>query len=577
MNILGISCFYHDSGVALLRDGELVAAVSEERFTRLKHDPGLPVNGIAYVLREAGLTIDDIDVVGFYDKPLRKFERIVRSHVAHFPKSYPQFMRAVPGWLRTKLRFKQILADEVGYHGPVIYGEHHLSHAASAYFLSGWDEAAVLTVDGVGEWATTSWGHAKGDQIELIGEVRFPHSLGLLYSCITGYLGFKVNSGEYKVMGLAPYGEPKWVDQLKQAILIRDDGSFRLDMDYFAYDYAMKMHTDKLCELLGGPAREPEAKMDQRHMDIARSVQAIVDEVMVKLATHVHEQTGCKRLCLAGGVALNCVANGHILRESPIEELFVQPAAGDAGGAVGVAFYIYNQLLHKPLGPRLPTPYLGPGFTDEQVQQALDRYGAVYQKYERTELVAEVARLIEEKNVIGWFQGRMEFGPRALGNRSILGDARDPKMRDTINIKIKFREGFRPFAPSVLREYCQDYFELEGDSPYMLLVAPVREDNRTIPAVTHVDGSARIQTVTPEDNALYYELIDAFRQRTGCPLIINTSFNVRGEPVVCTPSEGYECFMRTNMDVLAIGSFVLHKKDQPELDLATAAEAFGLD
>jgi len=578
MNILGLSCYYHDSAACLLVDGLPVAAASEERFSRKKHDSSFPVHAIRYAFKEAGIGADDLDAVIFYDKPLTKFDRLLRSQVHHFPGSFKQFVDGMPRWVATKLRLPKTLKDDLGYRGPLLYSEHHLSHAASAYYTSGWDEASVLTVDGVGEWSTASWGVGRGNKLELKGEIRFPHSLGLLYSAFTYYCGFKVNSAEYKLMGLAPYGQPKYVDRIRQLIRIAPDGTFRLDMKHFDYDVGQRMFNQRFEEVMGAPPRPLNATgMDDFYMDVARSIQAITEEVMVKLATSVVERTGLPKLCMAGGVALNCVANGHILREAPIEDLYVQPAAGDAGGAMGAAYVLYNQLLDRPRAPRLPTPYLGPGYDEEAIRATLDRFGAVYERMDREALVERGAELLDTAHVVGWYQGRLEWGPRALGHRSILGDPRHPEMRDIINRKIKFREGFRPFAPSVLEEYIGEYFEIDRPSPYMLLVAPVRKDKPALPAITHVDGSARIQSINREQDALYYELIDAFRRRTGCPLVINTSMNVRGEPIVNTPEDAYLCFMRTNMDALVAGPFVMLKDRQPPLQLASAEEAFGLD
>jgi len=579
MNILGLSCYYHDAAACLLVDGQPIAAASEERFTRKKQDSGFPVNAIRYALREAEIGVGDIDGVIFYDKPLIKFDRLLRSQVHHFPASFKQFVDGMPRWVATKLRLPKTLKEELNYTGPLLYSEHHLSHAASAYYTSGWDEAAVLTVDGVGEWATASWGVGRGNDLDLKGEIRFPHSLGLLYSAFTYYCGFKVNSAEYKLMGLAPYGQPKYVDTIKQLIRVAPDGTFRLDMKYFDYDKGQQMFNEDFEALMGRPRRPlGDSEMPEFYKDVARSIQWVTEEVMVKLATSVVERTGIKRLCMAGGVALNCVANGKIIRDSPVEELFVQPAAGDAGEAMGAAYVLYNQLLNRPRVPRLPTPYLGPGYNDAEVKADLDRYKAVYTKMERQALLERTAELIDSDKVVGWYQGRMEWGPRALGHRSILGDARHPKMRDIINMKIKFREGFRPFAPSVLEEHIGEVFEIDRPSPYMLLVAQVAEAwLGKLEAITHVDGSARIQSINREQDAMYYDLIKAFYERTGCPVVINTSMNVRGEPIVCTPEDAYLCFMRTNMDVMVCGSFLMMKADQPKLELATAAEEFGLD
>lgn len=582
MYILGLSCFYHDAAACLLKDGVPVGAVDEQAFTRKKHDPDFPIHAIRWCLDQAGIEATDLHAVAFYDKPLWKFERMLLSHLATFPKSFPQFVQGMPSWFATKLRLDKLLKRELEYTGPILYGQHHLSHAASAFYASGWDEAAVLTVDGVGEWSTASWGVGRGSKIDLHGEIRFPHSLGLLYSAMTWYLGFKVNSGEYKVMGLAPYGEPKYVDRIKRLIHVKDDGTFRLDMRYFTFDHGMRMYNAGFEEVLGQPTRpQNHGELPQFYKDIARSLQEVVNEVMVKLATKVVQETGVPRICLAGGVALNCVANGHILRDAPIEDIFVQPAAGDAGGAMGAALWAWHDLLEKPRSWRLQSAYLGPGYTDDEIQADLDRYGAVYRRLERQELLDETAGLIDQSLVVGWYQGRREWGPRALGHRSILGDARHPEMREIINAKIKMREGFRPFAPSCLEEDAGKYFEIDRPSPYMLLVAQVRDEVRNgpepLPAITHVDGSARIQTINKEQDPLYHDLLQAFKKRTGCSVFINTSMNVRGEPVVTTAEDAYRCFMRTHMDALICGPFVMRKEDQPEIELKSARDEFGLD
>jgi len=563
LNILGISCFYHDSAACLIQDGHVVAAASEERFTRKKHDEGFPRQAIRYCLEAGGIQAGDLDYVGFYDKPILKFERLISTYLSTFPRGFTSYSKAMPVWLKEKLWIPSLIRKELGYKGKILFTEHHMSHAASAFLVSPFKEAAILTVDGVGEWATASYGVGKDRQIDLFKEIRFPNSLGLLYSAFTYYLGFKVNSAEYKVMGLAPYGEPKYVDEVKQLIDIKDDGSFVIDMSYFSYHHGLRMVNGNFSRLFGGPVREPESKLEQRHKDIAMSVQKVTEEVMLKMAGYLHRETGMENLCLAGGVALNCVANGRVLREGPFKDLFIQPAAGDAGGALGVAAYIYHCVLDKPRVETMEHAYLGPEYSDEEIQEVLKIHAAPAKRLQREDLVRDVAALIDGQTVIGWFQGRMEFGPRALGSRSILADARNPKNKDVVNLKIKFRESFRPFAPTVLEEKISEYFEIDRPSPYMLLVAPVREEKRIIPSVTHVDHSARIQSINRSQNPLYYDLIKEFENRTGVPVIINTSFNVRGEPIVCTPEDAYRCFMRTHMDYLVLGPYLLDKKEQP--------------
>jgi carbamoyltransferase len=578
MYILGLSCFYHDAAACLLRDGVPIAAASEQAFTRVKHDPDFPIRAIRWALSEAGIGPEDIDLVAFYDKPLVKFERMLRSHLATFPKSFPQFVKGMPGWFATKLRLDKLLTRELGYSGAIVYGQHHRSHAASAFYASGWDEATLLTVDGVGEWSTATWGVGRDRRLEILGEIRFPHSLGLLYSSFTYYLGFKVNSAEYKVMGLAPYGRPLYTDRIGELFHLKEDGTFRLDMRCFDFDHGMRMYNKRFEEVMGAPTRPYESgPLTQFHKDVARSLQEVVNETMTRLATRAVEASGVPRLCLAGGVALNCVANGHILRNAPIEDIFIQPAAGDAGGAMGAALWAWHELLDNPRKWKLEDVYLGPGYDEAQIEHTLNGFGAVYQRMDRQPLLDRTAALIDQCMVVGWYQGRLEWGPRALGHRSILGDARHPEMRDIINRKIKFREGFRPFAPSVLEDQAARYFELDRPSPYMLLVSPVRADAEPLPAITHVDGSARIQTIRRDQEPLYYDLIDTFRQRTGCGVVINTSMNVRGEPIVNTPEDAYMCFMRTEMDTLVMGPFVLMKEEQPGLDLLSAEDAFGLD
>lgn len=578
MRVLGISCFYHDAAACLIDDGRIVAAANEEAFSRKKHDSDFPKRAIAYCLAEAGINAAKLDAVIYYDKPLKKFDRALRTHIDHFPSAFGPFLRKMPHMISHELRFPKVLRDEIGYKGPVLYSEHHLSHAASAYYCSGWDEASILTVDGVGEWTSSSWGVGRGNQIELMGETRFPHSLGLLYSAITFYLGFKVNSAEYKVMGLAPYGEPRFVEQFRKLIAVAPDGSFRLDMQYFDFERGQRMYNSRLEALFGRPTRPLEAgELEPFHMDIAKSLQVVVDDVMVKLATHIVKMTGSSKLCLAGGVALNCVANGEILRRAPVSDIYIQPSAGDAGGAMGAALQLWNGLLQKPRLPRLETAYLGPGQPTAKIRATLDHYGAKYVELSREDLLARTCTLLESGKVVGWHQGRLEWGPRALGHRSILGDPRHPEMRDVINRKIKMREGFRPFAPSVLEDQVSEWFEIDRPSPYMLLVAPVRKDKPALPAITHVDNSARIQTINREQDSLYYDLIATFGQRTGVPVLINTSMNVRGEPMVNTADDTYRCFMRTEMDALVLDQFVLLKEEQPPLVLKSAADEFGLD
>lgn len=591
--ILGISAYYHDSAAALLVDGRLVAAAQEERFTRKKHDPGFPTHAIEYCLAEAGITPSDVDYVGFYDKPLLKFDRLIETYLAFAPNGFSSFAKAIPVWIKEKLFLEREMRRELKgqYKRRFVFGEHHVSHAASAFFPSPFEEAAVLTLDGVGEWATATYGHGRGNKVTVTHELRFPHSLGLLYSAFTYFCGFKVNSGEYKLMGLAPYGQPRYVDRIVGTLVdIKDDGSIWMDMSYFNYCQGLTMTSKKFDDLFGGPPRAPEAPLTEREMDLAASIQQVTEEIMLRAARHVHAETGSKNLCLAGGVALNCVGNGRILREGPFDRVWIQPAAGDAGGALGVALYIWHQLLDRP---RVVEPcdamqgsLLGPAFPQDDICSTLDRQGARYTLYPDDESLCEaVADLMAQEQVVGWVQGRMEFGPRALGSRSIIGDARSASLQSTMNLKIKFRESFRPFAPVVLQERVDEYFEMAPgtESPYMLLVAPVRPEHRVastngslrgldklkmprsdIPAVTHVDYSARVQTVDAGRHGRFYDLVRAFERRTGCPVVVNTSFNVRGEPIVCTPEHAYRCFMATNMDVLVLERAVLRKSEQPE-------------
>src|SRR5579885_105981 len=611
MNILGISAYYHDSAACLVRDGEVVAAAQEERFTRKKHDHRYPARAVEFCLKQAGITPDQLDYVAFYDKPLLKFERLLETYLDYAPRGLRSFLMAMPLWLREKLWIREQVAKESGFRSKVLFTEHHESHAASAFFPSPFESAAVLTMDGVGEWATSSYGYGRGNELHLLSELHFPHSLGMLYSAFTYYTGFKVNSGEYKVMGLAPYGEPRYVRRiLDELVDLRDDGSLRLNMRYFNFAAGLTMTGARFDELFGGPPRAPESEVTQREMDLARSVQEVCEEAMLRMARHAHRETGEKNLCLAGGVALNCVGNGRVLREGPFERVWIQPAAGDAGGSLGAALSVWYQYLGNSRDVKevcrgradgMKGAYLGPEFTGDEIEEFLLTSGARYRRVERSELAETVARLLADEKVVGWFQGRMEFGPRALGARSILGDPRSPRMQSQMNLKIKFRESFRPFAPSVLRERVREYFEMDCDSPYMLLVAPVRAELRremndaeeqlfgieklniprsTIPAVTHVDYSARVQTVRREDNPAYYELLSAFERLTGCAVVVNTSFNVRGEPIVCTPAEAFACFMRTEMDALVLGDFVLLKTEQGESAFAedlSWQEEFQLD
>ena len=596
--ILGISAFYHDSAAALVVDGKIAAAAQEERFTRKKHDPDFPIHAIDYCLEETGLTPEATDYVGFYDKPFLKFERLLETYLSFAPSGFRSFTLAMPLWLKQKLRLPREMNRGLkqGYQKRYIFCEHHESHAASAFFPSPFEEAAILTLDGVGEWATATLGSGQGNRIELSHELRFPHSLGLLYSAFTYFTGFRVNSGEYKLMGLAPYGEPRYVDLILEKLVdLKEDGSFRMDLSYFNYCQGLTMTSKKFDRLFGRPPRQPETPLVESDMDLAASIQKVTEEIMLRSASNLHQLTGLKNLCLAGGVALNCVGNGRIQREGRFDNVWIQPAAGDAGGALGVALLIWHQLLEHPREANQPDSQmgslLGPRFGDEQIRQTLSQAGAVYHHFsDEDELCSRVADLLDSQQVVGWMQGRMEFGPRALGSRSIIGDARDQEMQTVMNVKIKFRESFRPFAPSVLEEKAAAHFKMETEqpSPYMLLVAPVQPSQRLrpgndanqlkglqklkgtcsqLPAITHVDYSARVQTVDEARNPRYHKLIRAFEQKTGCPVIINTSFNVRGEPIVCTPAEAYHCFMGTHMDVLVVGNFLLHKKEQPKSEL----------
>ena len=615
--ILGISAYYHDSAAALLKDGELVAAAQEERFSRKKHDARFPGGAISYCLESDGLNLNDIDRIVFYDKPLIKFERLLETYLSYAPNGFRSFVAAMPVWLKEKLYLKTVLKKELaGLAGckpkdlpPLLFAEHHQSHAASAFFFSPFERAAVLCLDGVGEWATTSTWLGNGASLEPLWEIDFPHSLGLLYSAFTYFTGFRVNSGEYKLMGLAPYGEPRYADLILDKLLdLKEDGTFRLDMQYFNYCTGLTMTNSRFDEIFGGPPRKPESELTQREMDIAASIQVVTEEVVLRLANTLHEETGETNLCLAGGVALNCVANGRLLREGPYENIWIQPAAGDAGGAAGAAAIVWHDYdkqprklngSNSPATDRMRGSYLGPGFSAEQIRTELDAMGATYRVLDDDALFSETARLLDAENVIGWFQGRMEFGPRALGGRSIIGDPRSATMQSVMNLKVKYRESFRPFAPSVLWERVADYFEQDAPSPYMLIVAPVREALRTpltdeheqlfgidklklkrsdLPAITHVDYSARVQTVHADTNPRYHALLRAFEALTGCGVLVNTSFNVRGEPIVCTPTDAYRCFMRTEMDYLVIENFILDKREQPAWEDDTSwQDEFELD
>jgi carbamoyltransferase len=611
MRIIGLSAFYHDSAAALLIDGQILAAAQEERFTRKKHDAGFPRHALAYCLEEGGLTLRDIDHVVFYDKPFLKFERLLETYLAFAPRGFRSFRMAMPLWLKEKLFQKQLLRDELrvfdakfDWESKLLFTEHHQSHAASAFFPSLFEEAVILTMDGVGEWATASIAYGHGNHLEMRKELHFPHSLGLLYSAFTYYTGFKVNSGEYKVMGLAPYGEPKYANLILERLIdLKPDGSFRLDQSYFDYCTGLRMTNDSFDALFGGPARKPEERLDQRHMDLAASIQAVTEEIMLRLTRSVAAETGAENLCLAGGVALNCVGNGKVLRDGTFKRIWIQPAAGDAGGALGAALAAYH--LHKGQPRRAENQldgmngaYLGPGYEDNECAARLERIGARFVRLGDKQVIERAATDLADGKGLGWFQGRMEFGPRALGNRSILADPRSPSMQSELNLKIKFRESFRPFAPAVLREDVANWFELDADSPYMLLVANVVERRRRamtveeralfgidklnvprseIPAVTHVDYSARVQTVHAETNPRFHALLSAFKCKTGCPILVNTSFNVRGEPIVRTPEDAFRCFMGTALDALAVGNLYLHKSEQnPALKL-DYKEAFELD
>lgn len=597
MNILGISAHYHDSAAALVQDGKLIAAAQEERFTRKKHDAGFPQHAIEFCLRAGRLPLSEIDYVAFYDRPSMKFRRLLSTYLSYAPRGLGSYLRAMPLWLRDKLyqrseiRARLATIAEIEPHRvpPVLCAAHHQSHAASAFFPSPFEQAAVLCMDGVGEWATTSAWSGEGASLTPLWEIRFPHSIGLLYSAFTFYTGFRVNSGEYKLMGLAPYGEPRYVDVIRERLIdIKDDGSFQMDMRFFSYADGQRMTSDRFDKLFDGPPRAPDAPVTQREMDLARSIQVVTEEVVLRLARTLRRETGARHLCMAGGVALNCVANGRLLREGGFDDLWIQPAAGDAGGALGAAFAVWHQYLDRPRAvlaeDGMDGSFLGPCFHASEIRAYLESVDAVFQELDDELLLPEVARLLDQEQVVGWFQGKMEFGPRALGGRSILGDPRSEQMQSVMNLKIKFRESFRPFAPSVLAKRAADCFDLSCDSPYMLLVAEVKKERRKsvgaqqaslfgidqlkvsrsdLPAITHVDYTARVQTVHEATNPRYHRLLEAFENRTGCPVLVNTSFNVRGEPIVCTPEDAYRCFMRTEMDALVIENFMLLKHRQP--------------
>ncbi|MEW6195618.1 MAG: carbamoyltransferase [Bacteroidota bacterium] len=589
--ILGISAYYHDSAAALLKDGEIVAAAQEERFTRIKHDSNFPIHAAQFCLKDAGIKVEDLSAVSFYDKPIIKFNRILETYLSYPGKGIKSFIMAMPLWLKEKLWIPDLISKELNYKGKILFPEHHESHAASAFFPSPFNRAAFLTIDGVGEWATSSWGVGNENHVEIHSELHWPHSLGLLYSAFTYFTGFKVNSGEYKVMGLAPYGEPKYVQKIYDHLLdLKEDGSFKMNMEYFNYNTGLTMTNEKFNRLFDGQPRKPETNLTQREMDLARSVQDVTEEIMIRMARNIKKRTGEKYLCLAGGVALNCVGNGKLLREGIFDDIWIQPAAGDAGGAIGAALithyhYFGNKLLEKNGRDKQKGSYFGTHYNDQEIEKFTKKFNLPFHKVDEDGLIEKISDALNEEKVIGWFQGRMEFGPRALGARSIIGDARSRDMQKKMNLKIKYRESFRPFAPTVLAENVGEWFELDRESPYMLLVADVKKEKQRkmtddelklwgidklnivrseIPAVTHVDYSARIQTVHKDDNPLYHKLISKFYEKTGCPVIVNTSFNVRGEPIVESPLDAYKCFMRTEMDILALGNFILFKEEQPK-------------
>ena len=593
MYILGISAYYHDSAACVLKEGKIIAAAQEERFTRKKHDQNFPINAIKYCLKEADISADKLEIVAFYDKPFLKFERILETYLSFAPKGISSFLKAMPLWIKKKIWIKTLIQDEIGFKGKILFPEHHASHAASAFYASPFKDAAFLTMDGVGEWATTSYGAGNGNKMEVLADIKFPNSLGLLYSAFTYYTGFRVNSGEYKVMGLAPYGEAKYKDLIYDYLIdVKEDGSFNMDMSYFDYNVGLTMTNKKFNDLFGGPPREPESELTQKEMDLARSVQDVTEEIVLKMAKHVKQVTNQKYLCLAGGVALNCVANGKLLRSGIFDDIFIQPAAGDAGGALGCAYiawyqHLENERIADDKNDFMNGAYLGPEFSNNEIKRYLDKKNYKYKKLTDDELSQKIADLINEQNVIGWFQGRMEFGPRALGGRTIIGDSRSSETQKTINLKIKYRESFRPFAPSIREENISEYFDIDRPSPYMLLVADVSKDKQLpmteeqesyfglkklniarseVPAITHVDYSARIQSVNKHTNKRYHDMLTAFNDKYGCPVIVNTSFNVRGEPIVCTPKDAYICFMRTEMDYLIMNNYLLSKKEQKPLD-----------
>ena len=565
MYILGISCYYHDAAACLIKDGKIIAAAEEERFTRKKHDISFPINAINFCLKKANITGDKLDHVAFYEKPLLKFERILSQHLQSFPASYFTFIKTIPGWINEKLRIRKTLKKKINYKKDVSYIDHHLSHAASSYLVSPFKESAILTVDGVGEWATTTFGHAKENKITLEKEIHFPHSLGLLYSTITAFLGFKVNNDEYKVMGLAPYGEPKYTDEFKKILILHDDGSYSLDMSYFIYHWASRMPSGKMSQVFG-PKRKPEAELTQKHKDIASSLQKVTEEALFHILNQLHKETQSDNLCMAGGVALNSVANGKIKANTPFKNIYIQPAASDAGTALGAAFYLYNSILNKKRETVMDHAYLGPSFTNQEIKEYLDDKNINYFQFKSDDdLIKTTAKLIWENNVIGWFQGSMEWGPRALGARSIISNATNPEMKDIINAKVKHRELFRPFAPAVTAEDAKKYFELDKeDEKFMLFVYPIKKEfHKKIPAVTHVDGSGRLQTITKEQNKLYHGVIKQFGKHSGIPIVINTSFNIRGEPIVLSPHDAYRCMMGTGIDYLVIGNFLVKRDDNP--------------